>query len=78
MQQYPQALGLHAEALNTGTFSQAGTWDRDTVISSKDAAPALIPTGDELTLPTPDISCLSVGIEAEIVVANSYFLKIAL
>lgn len=38
-------------------------------ISGEDAASALMPTGSELTLPTPDISCLSVG--AEVVVVNS-------
>lgn len=46
-----------------GTFSQAGT---GTVISSKDAAPALMVASEELTLPTPDIRCPS---EAEAVVA---------
>lgn len=35
VQQHPQTLDLCAAALNTGTFSQAGKRDRDTVISSK-------------------------------------------
>lgn len=62
----PQALELPVAALYTGTFSQARAWHRESN-SSKDAAPAVMPSGDGLTC------CPPVGAEAA--VANSCFLK---
>lgn len=45
----PQALELPVAALYTGTFSQARAWHRESN-SGKDAAPAVMPSGDGLTL----------------------------
>lgn len=67
----PTDSALCAAALNTGTFSQAGKRDRDTVISSKDAVRALMPLVNNF--PTLDTSCPSLLAAASLFLPTPIF-----